>query len=154
VNAILTQYNHCVHRGRRRMFWLCIIGTLRNIHWNNLQMSYTNINTQKCCYTSKWCARCEGGLCSSGKLRNVDRRLVIDPLKMGITGSSETSVTNCQSTLSNRPEQHRPHLHHDRILKSLRYHHQTQRIWLDLELLVSQVCLCSVAYLGILFGGV
>jgi len=52
----------------------------------------------------------------------------MDPLKMGITGSPETSVTNYQSTLSNIPEEQRPHLHHDRILKSLMYHHQMQRI--------------------------
>jgi len=43
----------------------------------------------------------------------------MDPLKMGIIGIPETSVTNYQSTLSNIPEQHRPHLHHDKILKSL-----------------------------------
>jgi len=46
-NAILIQHNHCVHREQRCMFWLCIIGTLRKIHWNKLQILYKNINTQK-----------------------------------------------------------------------------------------------------------
>jgi len=61
-------------------------------------------------------------------LHNVEWRLVIDLLKIGIAGSPVTSLTNYQSMVNNILEQHRPDLHHDRILKSLMYHHQTQRI--------------------------
>jgi hypothetical protein len=40
---------------------------------------------------------------------------------MGPTGCPETSVTNHQSVLRNRPEEQTAHLHHGRSFKSHKY---------------------------------